>query len=247
MSILPKEKSVKKTENPKNLIIFGLPKVGKTSSLSQLPNALIIDMEDGSDYIEGAYVTKAKTVQDLFQIAKALKEEEHSFEFVILDTITALEDICIPYAKSLYMKTPIGKNFDINDDLLSLPMGQGYKWQRDAIKTIIGWFEKSIPNVILVGHVKDKSLNEMGSELNVKALDLSGKTANILSAQSDAICYVFRDPETGNLMANFGDMNSVLCGARMPHLAGKTILLTERTESGELISHWENIYPSLKK
>lgn len=51
-------------------------------------------------------------------------------------------------------------------------------------------------------------------------------------------------------MANFGDMNSVLCGARMPHLAGKTILLAERVQNDgnfDIVTHWENIYPSLKK
>ena len=84
----------------------------------------------------------------------------------------------------------------------------------------------------------------------MKALDLSGKTSNILSAKSDAICYVYRDPDNGNLMANFGDMNSVLTGARMPHLAGKTILLAEReqTEDGDwrIKTYWENIFPSLR-
>lgn len=125
-----------------------------------------------------------------------------------------------------------------------------YYWQRLAVQEIIGWFEKVAENIILVGHVKDKMLTEGGTELSIKSLDLGGKLGNILSAKSDAICYLYRDVETGNLMANFGDMNSVLCGARMPHLAGKTILLAERieTEDGNfsIKSHWENIYPSLK-
>lgn len=43
MSLLPTQKTVKKTNNPKNLIIFGLPKVGKTTALAELPNCLIID------------------------------------------------------------------------------------------------------------------------------------------------------------------------------------------------------------
>ena len=70
--------------------------------------------------------------------------------------------------------------------------------------------------------------------------------AIIKEATSDAICYVYRDLETGHLMANFGDMNSVLCGARMPHLSGKTLLLAEKNpETGKITAYWENIYPSL--
>ena len=106
-----------------------------------------------------------------------------------------------------------------------------YLYVREAIQIVISWFTKVVPNVILVGHVKDKALNEGGTELNVKDLDLTGKLGRILSASSDAICYVYRDLESGDLMANFGDMNSVLCGARMPHLSGKTLLLTNRTDN----------------
>ena len=117
------------------------------------------------------------------------------------------------------------------------------------MQKIIGWFEIPGINLILVGHLKDKSISEGGTELVVKNLDLSGKISTILSAKSDAIAYLYRDVDTGNLMANFGDMNSVLTGARMPHLAGKTIQLAERRlndkEEWELTTHWDKIYPSL--
>lgn len=121
-----------------------------------------------------------------------------------------------------------------------------YQYLREAMQKMIGWFEKTIPNVILVGHVKDKSLNENGTELNVKDLDLTGKIGRILSAASDAICYIYRDTETGNVMANFGDGSSVLCGSRIAQLSGKTILLSEKLEDDTIKTYWENIYPSLK-
>jgi hypothetical protein len=244
--MLPTTKTKIKTNNPKNLIIFGLPKCGKTTVLAQLPRALHIDLEDGTDYIE-AYTIKAKTHVELFNIAKELKSNPNQFDFVILDTVTALEDVVLPYANQLYRNTPMGVNYAEKESVLKLPNGAGYLYLREAIQNVIGWFEKSVPNVILVGHVKDKSLNENGTELNVKDLDLTGKLGRILSANSDAICYVYRDNETHALMANFGDMNSVLCGARMPHLSGKTIMLSEKLEDGTIKTYWENIYPSLIK
>ena len=119
------------------------------------------------------------------------------------------------------------------------------------MQKIIGWFEIPGINLILVGHLKDKSISEGGTELVVKNLDLSGKISTILSAKSDAIAYLYRDTETGDLMANFGDMNSVLTGARMPHLAGKTIQLAERkmneeTNEWEIVTHWDRIFVSLR-
>lgn len=121
---LPKEKTKIKTANPKNLILFGLPKAGKTTALSMLPKLLIVDMEDGTDYIE-SYAVKATTYQQLFEIAKALKESPGQFDFVALDTITALEDIVLPYANKLYRETPMGVNFDPNANVLKLPNGAG--------------------------------------------------------------------------------------------------------------------------
>lgn len=98
----------------------------------------------------------------------------------------------------------------------------------------------------MVGHVKEKAFNEGSTEMNVKDLDMTGKLGRILSASSDAICYIYRDTEENKVMVNFGDDSSVLTGARMPHLSGKTLVLSERdVETGKITAYWNNIYPDL--
>jgi hypothetical protein len=247
---LPTKKTKIVSQDPRNLIIFSNPKAGKSSSISQLPDTLILDLEDGYKYLNNCYVQQIETVQDLYNVAKDLRTEKHNFKFVAIDTVTKLEEVALSLAKKLYMDTPMGKNFD-GDNVLKLPQGAGHLYLREAMQKIISWFEIPGINLILVGHVKDKSLTEGGTELTVKNLDLAGKISTILSAKSDAIAYLYRDTETGDLMANFGDMNSVLTGARMPHLAGKTIQLAERimNDKGEweIITHWDRIFPSLKE
>ena len=210
--------------------------------------------------MDDCYAVKATNYKDLWKIARALspvwkgKENEHyegqHYDFIILDTVTALEEMANEYAIKIYQDTPQGKNF-MGDNILTLAQGGGYYWIRVAMQKMIDWFNNAAPNIILLGHVRDKNLTEGGTELIVKNLDLSGKTANILSANSDGIGYLYRNSETGALMANFGDMNSVLCGSRVPHLAGKTIEIAERVlkENGDydIITHWDRIYPSLKE
>lgn len=261
MGLLPTTRTVKKSNNPRNLIMFGLPKAGKTTALAQLPGCLIIDLENGSDYIEGAFVMKANNYVELFKIAKALsptwkgekndKYEPHDFKFVAIDTVTALEDMALDLAAKRYSEAPVGKNWTgTGKDILKLPMGAGYFWLKEAVLEILGWFNQ-IENLILVGHVKDKQLTEGGIDLNVKMLNLTGSLSSKLASESDGMCYLYRDPETGNLMANFGDMNSVLTGSRLQNLAGKTILLAERVQldngNFDIKTHWENIYPSLNE
>lgn len=116
MSVLPTQKTKKKTDNPKNLILFGLPKAGKTTSVSKLPNSLIIDLENGSDYLDDCFVVKAENYKELWKVARALsptwkgKEnpnyEGQSYDFIILDTVTALEEMANAYAIKLYQDTP---------------------------------------------------------------------------------------------------------------------------------------------
>lgn len=155
-----------------------------------------------------------------------------------------------PYAIKIFQDTPQGKNF-IGDSILNLPNNGGYLYLRQAMIKMIDWFKDAAPNIILLGHVKDKNLQEGGMDLNLKTLDLSGKISTILSANSDGIGYLYRDGETGSMMVNFGDMNSVLCGSRVSHLAGKTIELAKRVQNEkgdyEIIADWSTIYPSLKK
>lgn len=219
--------------------------------MAELPNNLIIDLENGTDFVSG-YVVKANNYVDLYKIAKELKDGDHNFKFVTIDTVTALEEMALDLAAKRYQESPVGKNWiGTGKDILKLSQGAGYYWARIAMQEIIGWFEQDSYNLILTGHVKDKNLVEGGTELSVKQLDLSGKVSTILSAKSDAICYAYRDAETGHLYCNFGDLNSVLTGARMSHLAGRTILLAERemSEDGtwKIKTHWENIFPSLKQ
>jgi len=240
---LPTEKIKATTQNPKNLILFGLPKVGKTTLLSTLPNCLIIDLESGSDYVEALKV-KAKTAEDILEICREIKKAGNPYEFVALDTVTALEDICAPLAVQMYQQTPMGANY-VGTNILTLPNGAGYLYLRQAFFKVIGWVETVCPNVILVGHVKDTQLEKAGAEFNLKDLDLVGKSKRIASANSDAIGYVYRNAENQTVI-NFGTGDEFMCGARPEHLSGQEIVVAEKID-GKFISYWERIYPSLIK
>lgn len=122
--VLPTKPIPSATQDPKNLIIFGLPKAGKTTALAQLPNNLILDLEDGSDYVEALKV-KAHTVREIQEVCKAIKDAGCPYDFITIDTITALEDIAKSYALNLYKKTPAGMNDTITTDVLTIAHGAG--------------------------------------------------------------------------------------------------------------------------
>lgn len=243
--VLPTTKIPAENQDPKYLIIFGLPKVGKTTILSTLENNLILDMENGTTYVDALKV-KINSLKDLNEVCKAIKEANYPYKYITIDTITAVEEMAKPLALNLYQKSPIysDKYADVTD-VTNLPSGQGYSWLRSAVEMIIDKIAACAPNIIICGHVKDAALSE-GATMNVKTLDLTGKISRILSAKSDAIGFVHRD-ENSNLCIQFGADGEILTGARPRHLANKDVIVAENNGDGTFTPHWERIYPSLTK
>ena len=65
---------------------------------------------------------------ELFGISWSEKKtEKHNYKFIVIDTVTALEEMALPYANKIYRELPIGANFDPNANILTLPNGAGYQ------------------------------------------------------------------------------------------------------------------------
>lgn len=244
MSIeLPTSKIPAEKQDPRNLIIFSKPKLGKSSALAALPGCLCIDLEDGGyDYIDAMKV-KAKSIADIKEICKAIKEADYPYKFIALDTITALEEMVKPLALKLYQETPAGQKFTGNN-VLDAPMGQGYAKVREAMEMVINMVAKCAPNIILVCHTKDSAVAD--SDINVKSIDLNGKSGRVLSSKSDAIAYLYRDDDSNTILSFNTNDKFVECGARPEHLRNKDIVLGEMQEDGTIQYHWERIYVSLE-
>ena len=241
--VLPTSKIPAVSVNPKFLIIYGRPKAGKTSCLAQLESNLIVDLEGGSQFID-AMAVQARTVNELGEIAQAIraknKEVGHNFyKHITIDNATRLEEICLSYAKLLYMQTPMGKNYK-GDDIRTLPNGSGYMYLRQAIRNVIDMFRKVCDEFILVGHVKDVQIEQNGEELSEMALDLVGKLSAIVCGEADAVGYLYRKGTETHISFKGGD--GTIKEARAPHLRGQDIIIATGNEDGTLTTYWNRIY-----
>lgn len=241
---LPKKKIEPVSQDPNNLILFGPIKIGKTTIVAELDNCLILDFEKGSDYVSALKI-KVNDIPHLKEICTQINKEGCPYDFIAIDTITALEDFSKPLALSLYKASPLGVNSDITD-ILKLPRGAGYMYLREAIEKLIAMISSVCKHVILIGHVKDSAIGNDEEEVNVKTLDLTGKIKRITASKSDAIGLVYRDDDS-NLCVSFVNNGEVEVGARPAHLANKKVIVAEMQEDGTFVSHWERIYPSLNK
>ena len=236
--VLPTKKVKVEQVNPKRLIIYSKPKTGKTTAFAGLKNNLILDLENGSGYVEALKV-KIDNLQDLLDTGKAIKDAGKPYDYVTVDTVTALESMVMPLAVKLYKKTPMGKNFD-GTDVTTLPNGAGYLYIRQAFFQVLDFIDTLAPHVILSGHIKDKVVDDKGSMVMSANIDLTGKIKSLICANADAIGYMFR---RGNeTIINFKNNDGVTCGARPDHLRNTEIVISEMNEKGEIKTHWNKIY-----
>ena len=241
--VLPTSKIPAVSTNPKFLIIYGRPKAGKTSALAQLDNNLIIDLEGGSQFID-AMAVQARSVNELGEIAQAIraknKEVGHNFyKHITIDNATRLEEMCLSYAKLLYMQSPVGKNYK-GDDIRTLPNGSGYMYLRQAVRKVIDMFRELCDEFILVGHVKDVQIEQNGEELSQMALDLVGKLSSIICGEADAVGYLYRKDNETHISFKGGD--GTIKEARAPHLRGQDIIIATGNEDGTITTYWNKIY-----
>lgn len=244
MIVLPTNKVPATSTNPQYLILYGLPKSGKTSAVAQLENNLIVDLEGGSKFID-ALAVQARTINDLGEIAQAIraKNEEvgHNFyKHITIDNATRLEDICMSYACTLYRQTELGKNWK-GTDVTTLARGAGYKYLRDAVKKVIDMFKDLCDEFILIGHVKDSITDKDGEEVNAKEIDLVGKLGKIVCGMADAVGYVYRkDNETHISFKSGGD--GTIMEARARHIAGRDIVIATGNDDGSITTYWDRVY-----
>ena len=249
---LPKSKVKAARVNPRKIILFGKPKIGKSTALSELENCLILDLEGGTDYLDALKIDILKVakkenilpINALRQVINQLKEANaaangYVYKYGAIDTISVLEDMVLPVALSMYKGTVQGRNFQ-GDNVLDLPNGAGYQYTRAALWMVLEELEKCFDTLIILGHLKDKLLEKEGKEMTERGIDLIGKSAAILSANVDAIGYMYR--EDNQTIVNFKPSESVTCGSRCDHLKDQKVVLIESDESGKLTVDWTKIF-----
>lgn len=232
--------------NPEVMLMFSLPKAGKTHALTHLPNHLILDFDprEATRYYRcnSVYIPDLNTYSEL---RKELKEDGHKFDYLIIDTITsAMDSIVRPLAVFNWNKEQ--KQEDkrpLSWDITTLEWGAGWGYLREALKQIVKQLVPFGKYIIFTAHTGDKYIKKKGEELTVKTVDLPGKLKNIFAVSSDAICTFYREDGNKCVMNFTHDEEEQEAGTRSPHLRNKIITVSEFDEEKQVLTtHWDRIF-----
>jgi len=258
---------VKETRKPKSInakmqIVYSIPKAGKTTIVSSLPDHLIVELEpNGADYIEGRVqeINKASEFNKLLDTIESSKEQV--CKFLIIDTVTKLDEWSEIVGTYNYMNKPQGKKFNREGEVEtgkviyhtdnrfetvhSLGQGHGYQHSRNVMTD---WYDRlsnlinngKVEYIILLAHVKDKLIESKNGD-SVEAIDinLTGKVKNIFASRVDAIGHFYRQDGKGYI--SYNNEYKVVCGGRCSHLDG-SILVSEKMPDKAIKVDWSKIY-----
>lgn len=262
---LPTERSVAENYNPKLLIIGGKPKSGKSSFIAAIDDNLIIDLEDGYRALSVMKV-QARTVSQLEEIRNAIiakgKELKRApYRFITIDNATRLEEMSLSLSADLYRETAMGQSWgllkdakgmpvkdpktgktmvDPKADVRLLPNGSGYLYSRKAMRKLIDMFKPLCETLILVTHVKDKTIKKNDEEVSEMSIDLAGKLSDIICGEADAVGMIYREGNKTYLTFEGGE--GTIREARSPHLRGKKFLIAESNENNEVVFNTTGIF-----
>ena len=210
--------------NPAVLLLYGAPKVGKTTMLSKLDDCLIVDTERGSRMIEG-YISEVNTRDELIETLIELKEgKDVKYKYIALDTIDKVAEWAEKRVCEEEGVRAIG----------DLAFGKGYGMVREKVTQTIDAFKEVTDHLIIIGHRKVAYAVTDGSTIVIpESIDLTGKLKNVIMSGADAIGYVYRDED--ELMVSFKANDAIEAGSRCPHLKGQ-----------EVKFDWKNIYKEKK-
>lgn len=197
--------------NPSIMLLYGPPKVGKTTMLSKLDDCLIIDTEKGSKMVE-AYVADVTNRAELISLVKEAKEG-HEYTYFAIDTIDKVVE---------WAERAVCQEYEVAS-IADLSFGKGYALTREKVMNTIKAFADCVDHLILIGHRKvARAILDGKPIVEPESLDITGKLKSMIMSDCDAIGYVHRDEED-KLMVSFKASEAVEAGSRCTHLKGEVI------------------------
>lgn len=218
-SLLPTKKSTKpKRIDPSSIIIFGPAGVGKSTFGASLEDALIIDTEESTDFLEGIMSVDVKNSMKRFTgVIRELNEYKKQngkmpYEYVIIDTLDGLvHDIIFPYICKQHGKKDIS-DFDY---------GAGYSHAKNMLLQYMNFFKANFKAVIYMCHYKRTVFGETEVDFDMASLNFPASIKTTLVHQIDEVGLMFS--EDGTRQINFVGSDNMEGKSRAKHLSGQTI------------------------
>lgn len=186
MSLLPQNKSEVNTKlSDQIILLYGRPKIGKSTLCSYFPDALFIATEPGLNHLS-VFKVDVNSWAKFLEICKELSTGKHNFKTIVIDTVDNLVGFCNDF---------ICQENNISH-ISELPMGKGWAKATYEFTRVINKLSMLGIGLVIVGHSKQEEIETKTKKYNRWTLNLGGKTQDAVLALPDLI--LFMDSEVRN-------------------------------------------------
>jgi hypothetical protein len=171
---------ISKNLKGKFMLLYGLPKIGKTTFLSKIPKTLILSFEPGTNALNNVYAQPIQTWGDFKMALNQLRMPElrEKFDIIGIDTADVAYDLCVKHICNTNGVTQIG----------DIPYGQGYDMAKKEFSSAFNDLAFLGYGMVFISHSTEKKLtNEKGEEylqlmpaMPTRAYDIVNKLVDII-------------------------------------------------------------------
>ncbi len=205
----------KRLRAPK-VVIYGPPKIGKSTFAASSPASVGILTEEGLDNIDVAAFPLAHSYEDVMDAIKALATDKHEFQSVFVDSLDWLEPlilgkVCRENNVDNIEKIGYGKGYIMADDL----------WRKFFAGLDILRNDRNM-TVICIAHeqitkVRNPTLSE---DYDAYSLKLNKRAVAVINEWADIIGFCAHEVMTRSVESGFNqkETKAITTGARKLHL-----------------------------
>ena len=212
--MIPKNKTkIEKRIGAFSWLIYGQPKIGKSTFCSQFDRALFIATEAGHKNLEVYKIPEDKGALGSWQefknavksIKTAVKNDKFNFDTIVIDTVDNLVDLCQDHVcKEMGIKHPEEAGY-----------GKGWSNVRKEFEIGINNLLGLGIGLILISHSKDIEVETRYQTITKTTMTVSGKIGDFIAGAVDIIGYIgFDEEEQSKRTVTFRGHEALLAGDR---------------------------------
>ena len=205
----------------KTIMVYGNPKIGKSSTSNTIPGNIFADLEGGLQFLDCDKVP-CGTWEDLLRLRDELVTTKHAFKNLTIDTVDLFHKACERYI----VKKHGAK--DINDGELSY--GKGSNKVKEELNSFLISLKQKGMSVILITHAKEREMATKTAKWSYMGSTLGASIETTITALCDYIFYCYATDD-GKRVMRTKPSKYILAGdrsGRLPEIMEMNLNLIEK-------------------
>jgi hypothetical protein len=162
----------------KTTLLYGPPKIGKSTFASKFPNALFFECEPGLSSLE---VFKIPTYNwlDLLEACKLVAAGNHPYKTIVIDTVDNAFKYCSDHVNAVH-------KIEYEGDL---GHGKGWAFVKNEWHRVLTRLASLPYGLILISHAQEREVETRTGKYNRTAPSLPERARNVVLGMADMILF----------------------------------------------------------